>query len=128
MKFTLITGASSGIGAMYARLSAQAGQNIILVSNQSQLLESVAGEIKADYGVEVRCIDIDLSAECAAQHIYDTAKQWGEVDCLISNAGVLHCGQFKNTPFGGCRAESCQKGKNYANFIYGHARICGSRP
>ena len=97
MKFTLITGASSGIGAMYARLSAQAGQNIILVSNQPQQLEQVAAEISSLYNVEVRVIDIDLSAADAAQQIYDQAKQWGEVDILISNAGVLHCGQFKNT-------------------------------
>ena len=97
MKFTLITGASSGIGAMYARLSAQAGQNIILVSNQPQQLEQVAAEIRSLYNVEVRVIDIDLSAADAAQQIYDQAKQWGEVDILISNAGVLHCGQFKNT-------------------------------
>ena len=97
MKFTLITGASSGIGAQYARLSAQGGQNIILVSNQPQQLEQVAAEISSLYNVEVRVIDIDLSAADAAQQIYDQAKQWGEVDILISNAGVLHCGQFKNT-------------------------------
>ena len=46
MKFTLITGASSGIGAMYARQSALAGQNVILVSNQAQQLEQVAAEIR----------------------------------------------------------------------------------
>ncbi len=97
MKFTLITGASSGIGAMYARQSALAGQNVIIVSNQAQQLEQVAAEISSLYNVEVRVIDIDLSAADAAQQIYDQAKQWGEVDILISNAGVLHCGQFKNT-------------------------------
>ena len=97
MKFTLITGASSGIGAMYARLSAQAGQNIILVSNQPQQLEQVAAEISSLYNVEVRVIDIDLSAADAAEQIHSKAKSWGEVDCLISNAGVLHFGKFLAT-------------------------------
>lgn len=97
MKFTLITGASSGIGAMYARQSALAGQNLILVSNQSQQLEQVAAEVRSLCNVEVKCIDIDLSAADAAEQIYNKTKEWGEVDTLISNAGVLHFGKFLNT-------------------------------
>ena len=97
MKFTLITGASSGIGAQYASLCAQAGQNVILVSNQPQQLSCVANDIKSRYGVEAKVIEADLSAADSAQMIYDTAKGWGEVDRLISNAGVLHCGKFINS-------------------------------
>ena len=97
MKFTLITGASSGIGAMYARQSALAGQNLILVSNQSQQLEQVAAEVRSLCNVEVKCIDIDLSVADAAEQIYNKTKEWGEVDTLISNAGVLHFGKFLNT-------------------------------
>ena len=97
MKFTLITGASSGIGAMYARQSALAGQNVILVSNQAQQLEQVAAEIRTLADVVVKCIDIDLSAADAAEQIHSKAKSWGEVDCLISNAGVLHFGKFLST-------------------------------
>ena len=97
MKFTLITGASSGIGAMYARQSVLAGQNVILVSNQAQQLEQVAAEIRTLADVVVKCIDIDLSAADAAEQIHSKAKSWGEVDCLISNAGVLHFGKFLAT-------------------------------
>ena len=97
MKFTLITGASSGIGAMYARQSALAGQNLILVSNQAEQLEQVAAEGRSLCDVVVKCIDIDLSAADAAEQIYNRAKEWGEVDILISNAGVLHFGKFLST-------------------------------
>ena len=97
MKFTLITGASSGIGAQYARLSGQAGQNLILVSNQPEQLKVLSTQISEQCGVVVHYIDIDLSAADAAQRIYDTTKQWGSVDTLISNAGVLHFGKFGKT-------------------------------
>lgn len=97
MKFTLITGASSGIGAQYARQSAAAGQNLILVSNQPQPLQELSANIAEQYGVTVKSLDIDLSACDAAQRVYDAASGWGEVDCLISNAGVLHFGKFNNT-------------------------------
>lgn len=97
MKFTLITGASSGIGAMYARQSALAGQNLILVSNQAEQLEQVAAEVRSLCDVVVKCIDIDLSAADAAEQIYSKVKEWGEVDILISNAGVLHFGKFLST-------------------------------
>ena len=77
MRYTLITGASSGIGAQYARLSGQAGQNVILVSNQPKELEMLAAEIAQSCGVVAKSISIDLSTADAAQQIYDTVKGWG---------------------------------------------------
>lgn len=97
MKFTLITGGSSGIGLEFAHQSAQQGQNIIIVSNQPEANSQAAMQIEQQYGVVVKSIDADLSATDAAQRIYDVAKGFGEVDILISNAGVLHFGKFLNT-------------------------------
>ena len=97
MKFTLITGASSGIGAQYAHLSAKEGNNLILVSNQPKPLQELSEKLSAQYGVTVRYLDIDLSATDAAECIFDFATALGEVECLISNAGVLHCGKFCKT-------------------------------
>ena len=99
MKFTLITGASSGIGAQYARLSAQANENLILISNQSKPLQELSELLAMQYGVTVKYLDIDLSKADAAERIFNFATNLGEVDTLISNAGVLHCGKFcKATP------------------------------
>ena len=97
MRYTLITGSSSGIGEQFARQSAARGENLILVSNQLQALQSVSSSIAQQYGVDVRILDIDLSAADAAERVYAFAQTVGEVDNLISNAGVLHFGKFLNT-------------------------------
>lgn len=98
MKFALITGASSGIGAEYARQLAAKGHNIIVVSNQAEANREVAVSIAAEYGVEVKPLYADLSQGDAAEKIYGECERMGaEVDILISNAGVLHCGQFVKT-------------------------------
>lgn len=97
MNYTLITGASSGIGEQFARLSAARGENLIIVSNQAAQLEQVAADIVAQYGVDVKCVVVDLATADAAQSLYDTAKEYGCVDTLISNAGVLHFGKALNT-------------------------------
>ena len=98
MKFALITGASSGIGAEYAKQLAQRGHNVIVVSNQAEANEAVASAIAAEYGVEALPLYADLSQPSAAQEIYDECRRLNaEVDILISNAGVLHCGKFVNT-------------------------------
>ena len=97
MNFTLITGASSGIGLQMARCSAARGENLIIVSNQPQALLEAAKSIEQTYNVTVYTLATDLSAADAAQSIYDSASGFGVVDTLISNAGVLHFGKALNT-------------------------------
>lgn len=97
MRYTLITGGSSGIGEQFARQSAANGENLILVSNQLSALRSVSEDIIQQYGVDVKFMEMDLSAADAAERIYAFAKDLGEVDTLISNAGVLHFGKFLST-------------------------------
>jgi short-subunit dehydrogenase len=97
MRYTLITGGSSGIGEQFARQSAANGENLILVSNQLSALRSVSEDIIQQYGVDVKFMEMDLSAADAAERIYAFAKELGEVDTLISNAGVLHFGKFLST-------------------------------
>ena len=74
MKFTLITGASSGIGLCYAEQFAQKGNNIIVVSNQRERNEEVAFDIKQRFGVEAVALYADLSQSDSAERIYDWCK------------------------------------------------------
>lgn len=98
MKFALITGASSGIGAEYAHQLARKGHNVIIVSNQRDANEAIASELASQYGVTAVPMYADLSTADAAEQIYATCKEMdAEVDILVSNAGVLHFGRFVNT-------------------------------
>lgn len=95
MKFTLITGASSGIGLAYAEQLAAKGENIVVVSNQSERNEEVAQMLKDRYRVEALPLYADLSNANSAQEIFDWCKEQNiEVDTLISNAGILQFSMF----------------------------------
>lgn len=98
MIFTLITGASSGIGLAYAEQFAAKGENIIVVSNQRERNEEVAADLKQRFGVEAVALYSDLSQVDAAEQIYEWCKERDyEVQTLVSNAGVLQFGMFLHT-------------------------------
>ena len=67
MKYTLITGASSGIGLCYAEQFAAKGENIIVVSNQEERNEEVAADLKQRFGVEAVALYADLSKADSAE-------------------------------------------------------------
>ena len=98
MKFTLITGASSGIGLCYAEQFAAKGENIIIVSNQCERNEEVAADLKQRFGIEAIALYADLSKADSAEQIYEWCKEHNyEVSTLISNAGILQFGMFLHT-------------------------------
>ena len=86
----LITGASSGIGLMYARELASQGHDLIIVSNQEKELEEVRAQLIEQYGVKVWSVYKDLTYEHAAEELHDYCLEQNlEVDILINNAGVF---------------------------------------
>jgi len=89
-KVALITGGSSGIGLAIAHELAARGFSLLLVSNQSALLEQCKIEIEARHTVECHLLFADLSTENAARELFDYTKQQGfEVEILVNNAGML---------------------------------------
>ena len=87
-KWALITGASAGIGATFARSYAAKGANIILVARREDRLRALAAELEKDHGVKTRIIVADLAAPNAPQEIFDTLQADGTpVDILVNNAG-----------------------------------------
>ena len=98
MKYTLITGASSGIGLCFAEQLAAKGENIIIVSNQEERNNEVAADLSKRYQVATKAITIDLSRSDAAETLYNRLKEENiEVSTLISNAGILQFGLFIHT-------------------------------
>jgi len=84
--FTLITGASGGLGAEFARLCAADGRNLVLIARNSEKLRQLAAELKGDITIHV--IAQDLSESGAAQKVYKRLQQLRvDVDQLINDAG-----------------------------------------
>ncbi len=86
----LITGASSGMGVIYAKELAQAGCDLLLVSNQETQLAQVASELAGAYGVRCLTRYQDLATETAADELFAWCQAEGLfVDILINNAGMF---------------------------------------
>ena len=94
-RFALITGASSGIGACFARALAARGRPLVLVARSKDKLEALAREIITKHSVRIEVIEQDLGLEGAAQRLAATLTERGiEVDLLVNNAGFGAQGQF----------------------------------
>jgi len=92
--YALVTGASSGIGYQYARVLAEEGYNLVIVSNEEAITEK-AEIIRNDFSVEVEGLVRDLSKQDAAKELYDTCHEKGiEIEMLVNNAGVYHDRDF----------------------------------
>ncbi|HLH60984.1 MAG TPA: SDR family oxidoreductase [Ktedonobacteraceae bacterium] len=95
-KTALITGASSGIGAAFARILAAKGMHVILLARSEDKLRELADEIVGQFGVRAEVIAIDLGCEGAVQDVYEEVQRRGlNVDLLINNAGFATHGHFE---------------------------------
>jgi hypothetical protein len=95
-KTALITGASSGIGAHFAKMLAQRGADVILVARREDKLNSLAYELAQQHNVQTHVLAADLSQENAAQTVFAQTQERGlHVDILINNAGFATHGQFE---------------------------------
>lgn len=88
--YALITGASSGCGFEYARIMAQKGYKLLIVSNE-EAIHDKALLLRQDFGVEVVSLVRNLGVQDAAKELYDYCKAANiQVEVLINNAGVYH--------------------------------------
>ena len=91
--WALITGASRGLGAEFARQCAERGINTVLVATNADLLQTQADSIKLEYDVEVKTIVLDLSREDLLQGITPVTDSL-EIGLLINNAGLSKVSPF----------------------------------
>ncbi len=95
MDITLITGASSGLGEIFARKLAAKKQNLVLVARRKDKLETLATELRKAFGISVMVEACDLSASNAVTTLMKSlASQKLEVTSLINNAGFGTVGGF----------------------------------
>ncbi len=95
MKTALITGASSGIGAAFARELAARKIDLILVARSQEKLQQLAEQLQEKFQIRTETIVQDLTQTGAARSLYDAiAQKGGTVDLLINNAGFGDYGAF----------------------------------
>jgi short-subunit dehydrogenase len=87
-RLALVTGASAGIGAAFARAYAERGVDVALVARRRDRLEALAGELRAAHGVEAHVIAADLSKPEPQASVMAALEDLGRhVDILVNNAG-----------------------------------------
>ncbi|GAA3528015.1 SDR family NAD(P)-dependent oxidoreductase [Nocardioides daeguensis] len=97
----VITGASSGLGAGFARALSGAGADLVLAARRADRLAELAAELRADGGrVETVTADVSLPEDCSrvAGH---AIERFGRIDALVNNAGLGSAvSSLKETPEG----------------------------
>jgi short-subunit dehydrogenase len=97
-RLALVTGASAGLGAAFARLLAARGYDLALTARRAERLQALADELAGRRGVEALAIPADLAREDGPQQVLDQVAAGGRaVDVLINNAGYGLTGAFANT-------------------------------
>ncbi len=100
-KTALITGASSGIGAEFARVLAGRGMNVVLVARSEGRLTALAETLHARHGVRAEVVTADLSRAGAAAALHaETEKRSRQIDMLVNNAGFGTYGPFETLDAG----------------------------
>ncbi|MGG5174817.1 SDR family NAD(P)-dependent oxidoreductase [Pseudarthrobacter sp. J1763] len=95
----LITGATAGLGAEFARQLAQAGHSLILVARNEERLQETAGELERQYGITAEVIAADLTDDggvaAVVERLSDPARP---VSILVNNAGLGLLKSFAENP------------------------------
>jgi len=96
----LITGASSGIGAVYADRLAKAGYDLILVARSADRLRDAASRLTRETGRTVETVAADLTKAEDVARIEDVLKTDSSITLLVNNAGVGATGPLLNSEIG----------------------------
>jgi uncharacterized protein len=97
-RWALVTGASSGIGAEFARQLAARGMHLILVARREDRLQELAEELDTRHGTQCEVIVADLSnPEEAGRLFKDISSRNIDVELLINNAGFGFVGAVDDT-------------------------------
>ncbi|MCK4470892.1 MAG: SDR family oxidoreductase [Anaerolineae bacterium] len=90
----LITGASSGIGAAFARKLAAEGYDLILVARRGERLTTLATELQQRHSISAEILVADLSKQTDVEQVENRIAEMKTLDVLINNAGFGTSGKF----------------------------------
>ena len=87
-RVALVTGASSGLGAQFARTLASAGAAVVLASRRVEMLKTLRADIEAEGG-DAHVVSLDVTSRKSIDSAIETAeKDVGPIDILVNNSGV----------------------------------------
>ena len=100
--YALVTGASRGLGKVFAQALAERKHNLILVARSEDKLVELAEQLRSRYGIATEVIAIDLAAPGSGQRLVQQLHERAlEVDLLVNNAGVGVQGEFRKLDLNG---------------------------
>lgn len=90
----VITGSSSGIGAVYADRFAARGYDLLLVARREERLQALANKLQSRYNVIVNILCADLGNEAGIRAVEDVLQKNSRISVLVNNAGTAHLASF----------------------------------
>jgi hypothetical protein len=93
-KTALITGASSGIGAEFARQLAACGMNLVLVARREDRLAALSDELQQEHGIDAEVLVADLNRTEDVQRVEQRIAELDDFEMLINSAGFGLQGSF----------------------------------
>jgi short-subunit dehydrogenase len=94
----IVTGASSGIGKVYAERLAARGHTLVLVARREERLRQLAAELRERFGVHAEVLAVDLARPEGASSVAERIASDGSISLLVNNAGFSALKPLTQTP------------------------------